>query len=59
MATVSKGHYYWDVRGASSEMQRFASENLNTIPNGSTYLETNGDHNLYIWNADAKVFELL
>lgn len=58
MAIVSKGPYYWDVRGASSEMQKFSSENLTVIPQGSTYLETNGDHNIYIWNADAKVFEL-
>lgn len=59
MASVSKGPYFWDVRGASSKMQTFASENMNDIPAGSTYMETDGDHDIYIWNADAKVFELL
>lgn len=58
MANVSKGPYFWDIRGASSAMQEFAAENEENIPNGSTYLETDGNHDVYIWNADAKVFEL-
>lgn len=58
MATVSKGPYYWDIRGASEERTAFGTTYAMEIPQGSTYLETNGQHELYIWNADAKAFEL-
>lgn len=58
MATVNKGPYFWDVRGAGSEKHNFAVSNQESIPQGSTYLETDGDHNVYIWNADTKAWEL-
>lgn len=58
MAIVSKGPYYWDVRGSASARSKFTQDNLDSIPQGSTYLETEGNHDLYIWNADKKVWEL-
>lgn len=58
MEIVTKGPYYWDVRGGASAREEFTKRNIDEIPQGSTYLETEGDHNLYIWNADKKVWEL-
>lgn len=58
MATAIKGPYYWDVRGASSAREKFAQDNKDEMPQGSTYLETDSDHDIYIWNADTKAWEL-
>lgn len=58
MAIVSKGPYYWDVRGGASAQEQFTQTYKDEIPQGSTYLETDGDHDLYIWNADKKVWEV-
>lgn len=59
MTTVTKGPYYWDIRGGGgSARAKFVEENKDQIPQGSTYLEVDGDHNLYIWNADVKAFSL-
>lgn len=58
MVTVSKGPYYWDVRGSASERQPFADEYANEMPPGSTYLVTEGNHDLYLWNAKDKKWEL-
>lgn len=58
MAIVNKGPYFWDVRGSGSKKQDFAASNLEQIPQGSTYLETDGNHDIYIWNADTKAWEL-
>lgn len=57
MANISKGPYYWDVRGASSEIQAFTADNIDNIPQGSTYLETDGDHDIFIWNAVSKSWD--
>lgn len=48
MANVNKGPYFWDVRGSGSQKAPFAASNQDQIPQGSTYLETDGDHNVYI-----------
>lgn len=58
MLIVSKGPYYWDVRGAGAARSQFTENNKDTIPQGSTYLETDGNHDIYLWNADTKSWEL-
>lgn len=58
MPTAIKGPYYWDVRGAGSVREQYAQKHKDEIPQGSTYLETDGDHDIYIWNADTKMWEL-
>lgn len=59
MATiVSKGPYYWDVRGSFAGMAAFTQQHIDTIPQGSSYLVTEGNHDIYIWNAEAKKWEV-
>lgn len=57
MAIAIKGPYYWDVRGGSAARESYAIQHADEIPQGSTYLETDGDHDIYIWNADTKMWE--
>lgn len=57
MATVTKGPYFWDIRGSSAARESYGLQHANEIPQGSTYLETDGDHDIYIWNADTKMWE--
>lgn len=54
MATVSKGPYFWDVRGSGSQRNIFAASNRETVPQGSTYLETDGNHDIYICSAQPR-----
>lgn len=58
MPIVSKGPYYWDVRGSAAGRAQFTQDHIDKIPQGSTYLETEGNHDIYIWNADTKIWEV-
>lgn len=49
--TTPAGSNIWDVRGLSGD-----EKPTDGIPNGSTYYEIDGDHNVYMFDGSAKTW---
>lgn len=46
-ATNNSGSQIWDIRGKSSDIKP-----TDGVPNGSSYYEIDGDHNVYMFDGD-------
>lgn len=48
--TVNAGTDIWDIRGLAAEKEAFAAQF--GVPNGSTYYEIDGEHNVYMYDRE-------
>lgn len=48
------GSATWDIRGLAEDKEAFTADH--TIPNGSTYYEIDGAHQLFMWDATGKTW---
>lgn len=46
--TTNAGSDIWDIRGKSDD-----EKPVDGVPNGSTYYEIDGDHNVYMFDKDS------